>query len=111
MIIVKYSQNWILWTETFFFGLPYDFKIYWKRLFYNKKNGLPESTPPATKIQSWDHCMIDTFAILLLWSGLGFPKIPSRGNKKYQKTDTYTENKINRKAYCYKFENEELSDV
>ena len=36
---------------------------------------------------------------------------PVWGKGKYQKTDTYTENKIKRKAYCYEFENGELSDV
>ena len=36
---------------------------------------------------------------------------PVWGEGKYQKTDTYTENKIKRKAYCYEFENGDLHDV
>ena len=31
-------------------------------------------TLPSTKINFWDHLTIDTFSILLLTSGLGFPK-------------------------------------
>ena len=36
---------------------------------------------------------------------------PVWGEGKYHKTDSYTENKIKRKAYCYEFENGDLHDV
>ena len=36
---------------------------------------------------------------------------PVWGKGKFQKTDTYIENKIKGKAYCYEFENGELSNV
>ena len=50
-------------------------KLHWKRQF-SKYLGMPEMVLLSTNLHFRDHSSIDTFAILLLWSGLRLTKNP-----------------------------------
>ena len=60
-----------------FLAQPQILKLHWKRQF-SKYLGMTKMALSSTNHYFWHHFTINTFAILLLWSGLGLTKNSSK---------------------------------